>query len=91
MEVAAQRLMGFQQRRGSAYIVKCNRQRSALERQHRALIEGALVMRCSPTDLSVRNWMMVLQLLTSQQLSCSATVSSGSVMGNMMQQFEKEL
>ena len=29
--------------------------------------------------------MIVLQLLTSQQLSCSATVSSGSAMGNMMQ------
>ena len=30
-------------------------------------------------------------MLTSRQLSCSAAVSSGSAMGNMMQQFEREL
>ena len=47
-------------------------------------------MRCSPIDLS-GDWVVVLQLLTSQQLSCSAIVSSGSAMGSMMQQFEREL
>ena len=30
-------------------------------------------------------------MLNSQQLSCNATVSSGSAMGNMMQQVEREL
>ena len=37
------------------------------------------------------SWAEVFQLLTSQQLSCSAAASSGSAMGNMMQQFEREL
>ena len=36
-------------------------------------------------------WAKVFQLLTSQQLSCSAAVSSGSAMGSMMQQVEREL
>ena len=49
------------------------------------------MMRCSPTDLSINDWARVLQLLTSQQMSCSAVVSSGSAMGIMMQQFEREL
>ena len=48
-------------------------------------------MRCSPTDLSVSVWVIVPQLLTSQQLSCSATISSASAMGNMMQQIEREM
>ena len=48
-------------------------------------------MRCNPTNLFVSDWVVVLQLLTSQQLSCSAAVSSGSVMGSMMQQIEREL
>ena len=30
-------------------------------------------------------------MLTSQQLSCSAAISSGSAMGNLMQQFAREL
>ena len=30
-------------------------------------------------------------MLTARQLNCSATVSSGSAMGSMMQQFEREL
>ena len=34
---------------------------------------------------------MVLQLISSQQLSCSAAVSSASAIGNMMQQLEREL
>ena len=42
-------------------------------------------MRCNPTDLSVSVWAGVLQFLTSQQLSCSAIV------GNTLQQFEREL
>ena len=42
-------------------------------------------------DLSIKQLGRVFQLLTSQQLSCSATVSSGSAMGSMMQQFEREL
>ena len=33
----------------------------------------------------------VFQFLTSQQLSCSAAVSTGNAMGSMMQQFEREL
>ena len=41
--------------------------------------------------LSVKQLGRVFQLLTSQQPSCSAAVSSGSVMGSMMQQFEREL
>ena len=47
-------------------------------------------MRCSLTDLS-GDWVVVLQLLTSQQLSCNAAVSSGGAMGSMMQQFEREM
>ena len=35
--------------------------------------------------------MIFLKLFTSQQLSYSATVSSGSDMGSMMQQVEREL
>ena len=42
-------------------------------------------------DLSVKQLGRVFQLLTSQQLSCNAAVSSGSAMGSMMQQFEREL
>ena len=42
-------------------------------------------------DLSINDLAGVFQLLTSRQLSCSATVSSGSAMGNMMQQVEREL
>ena len=42
-------------------------------------------------DLFVKQLGKVFQLLTSQQLSCSAAVSSGSAMGSMMQQFEREL
>ena len=42
-------------------------------------------------DLSVKQLGRVIQLLTSQHLSCSAAVSSGSAMGSMMQQFEREL
>ena len=42
-------------------------------------------------DLFVKHLGRVIQLLTSQQLSCSAAVSSGSAMGSMMQQFEREL
>ena len=42
-------------------------------------------------DLSVKQLGRVIQLLTSQQLSRSATISSGSAMGSMMQQFEREL
>ena len=30
-------------------------------------------------------------MLTSRQLSCSVAVNSGSAMGNMIQQFEREL
>ena len=37
------------------------------------------------------SWAKVFQLLTSRQLSCNAVVSSGSAMGNMMQQVEREL
>ena len=37
------------------------------------------------------SWAKVFRLLTSRPLSCSATVSSGSAMGKMMQQFEREL
>ena len=48
-------------------------------------------MRCSPTDLFVSVWAGVLQLLTSQQLSCSVAVSSDYAMGSMMQQIEREL
>ena len=48
-------------------------------------------MRCSPSDLSVSGWVEVLQLLTSQQLSCSAIVKSGNARGSMMRQFEREL
>ena len=48
-------------------------------------------MRCSQIDLSVSDKAVVLQSLTSQQLSCSAAISSGSAMGSMMQQFEREL
>ena len=58
--------------------------------QRRATAKGVSVMRMQP-DLSVNDWARVFQLLTSQQLSCSATVSSGTAMGNMMQQFEREL
>ena len=47
-------------------------------------------MEGSVTYLS-NSWAGVLQLLTSQQLSCSATISNGNAMGNMMQQFEREL
>ena len=42
-------------------------------------------------DLSVKQLGRVIQLLTSQQLSCSAAVSSGSAIGSMMQQIEREL
>ena len=42
-------------------------------------------MRCSPTDLSISVWAGVLQLLTSQQLSCSVAI------GSTMQQFEREV
>ena len=42
-------------------------------------------------DLFVNDWAGVFQLLTSRPLSCSATVSSGNAMGNMMQQVESEL
>ena len=42
-------------------------------------------------NLSVNDWAGVLQLLTSRQLSCSATVSIGSAMVSMMQQVEREL
>ena len=42
-------------------------------------------------DLSVKQLGKVFQLLTSQQLNCSVAVSSGSVMGSMMQRFEREL
>ena len=49
------------------------------------------MMRCSPTALSVSDWVVVLQLLTSQQLSCNAAVSNGSAIDSTMQQFESEL
>ena len=49
------------------------------------------MMKCNSTELSVSIWAGVLQLLTSQQLSFSATVISGSAMGSMMQQFEREM
>ena len=42
-------------------------------------------------ELSVNDWAGAFQLLTSQQLSCSAAVSSSSAMGSMMQQVEREL
>ena len=42
-------------------------------------------------DLSIKQLGRVFHLLTSRQLSCSATVSSGSAIGSMMQQFEREL
>ena len=48
------------------------------------MVEGNL------TYLS-NSWAEFFQLLTSQQLSCSAAISSGSAMGSMMQQFEREL
>ena len=48
------------------------------------MVEGNL------TYLS-NSWAEFLQFLTSQQLNCSAAVSSGSAMGNMMQQFERGL
>ena len=37
------------------------------------------------------SWAEFFQLLTSQQLSWSAVVSSGSAMASMMQQFERGL
>ena len=42
-------------------------------------------------DLFVKQLGRVFQLFTSQQLSCSAAISSGSAMGSMMQQIEREL
>ena len=42
-------------------------------------------------DLSVKQLGSIFQLLTSQQLSCSAAVRSGNAMGSIMQQFEREL
>ena len=42
-------------------------------------------------DLSVKQLGRVFQLLNSQQLSFNAAVSNGSAMGNVMQQFEREL
>ena len=47
-------------------------------------------MEGSLTCLS-NSWEEVFWLLTSRQLSCSAAVSSGNTMGNMMQQFEREV
>ena len=91
VEATTQRLVGFQQRRGSAYVVQSNKQRRALEGRRRAATEGASISRCSQNDLYISILGDVLQLLTSQQLSCSATVSSGSALGSMMQQFEREL
>ena len=41
--------------------------------------------RCTKNDVSVRILGDVLQLLNSQQLSCSAIVSTDSAMGSMMQ------
>ena len=59
------------------HIVDCS-SAIAAEGQHRLAIEVASTSRG-------------IQLLTSQQLSCSATVSSGSAMGSMMQHVEREL
>ena len=42
-------------------------------------------------DLSVKHLGRVFQFLTSQRLSCSAAVSSGSAMGSMMQPVERAL
>ena len=71
--------------RGSTYAVQSNNNAVASVRQRSTAAEGASVMRCNPTDLSISDWAGVLQLLTSQQLSCSAAV------GSMVQQFEREL
>ena len=60
------------------------------EGQHRLVAEVDLGSRGIHTDQDVSVWVK-FQLLTSQQLSCIATVSSGSAMGNMMQHFEREL
>lgn len=52
--------------------------------------EVASTSRGIHTDQHVIFWVK-FQLLTSQLLSCSAAVSCGSAMGNMMQHFEREL
>lgn len=62
----------------------------AAEGQHRLAVEVASTSRGIPTDLDVSFWVKY-QLLTSQQLSCSAVVSNGIAMGSMMQHFERDL
>ena len=65
--------------------MQSSRQRKASEGQRSPTTKGTSISRCSQTNLSVSVLGDVLQLLTSQHLSCSASVSSGSDMGSMMQ------
>jgi len=62
----------------------------AAEGQHGLAAKVASGSRGIHTNQDVSVWVK-FQLLTSQQLSCSATISSGSAMGSMMQYFEREL
>ena len=62
----------------------------AIEGQQRLATEIASTSRGIHTNEHVSVWLS-FQLLTSQQLSCNATVSNGSAMGNIMQHFERDL
>lgn len=85
--------MGLQQRR-EVVLMQCRvvasqwLQEDSAEQQPRKLQVMRIEMQ---PDLSVNDWTRVLQSLTSQHLSCSAVVSSGSAKGIMMQQFEREV
>lgn len=62
----------------------------ASEGQHRLAAKVVSASKGISTDQRVNFW-VTFQLFTPQQLSCSATVNSGSAMGSMMRHIERKL